>query len=888
MDRQVLPTNVKPTHYDLTLSPDLQAFVFQGRVKVDLDVVEPTTSLTLNAQDINIQSASLYKDQNSQNATNITYNSDKHEATLTFADTIPASAKVTLDLVFDGVLNDQMAGFYRSSYKDANGTTQYLATTQFEATDARRAFPCWDEPSLKATFDITLIVPSDLTALSNMEVASEAPFDDHRKQVKYATTPRMSTYLVAFIVGPFEYIEAYTTGEFNNHPIRTRVYALPGSVEQGRHALNVSIHALEYYAQIFGEPYPLRKMDLVAIPDFEAGAMENWGLVTFRTSSLLYDEHASSLDTKKDTAYTVSHELAHQWFGNLVTMAWWDHLWLNEGFATWVGWLAVDKLFPEWNVWTSFVVEDMQKGLQLDALRSSHPIEVVVNDPSEIHQIFDSISYSKGASVIRMLSSWLGVDTFLAGVRRYVQLHKYDNASTDDLWAALGEVAGVNVSAVMTMWTAQVGFPVLIVGDGAKRDNVRLSQRRYLLNGVPTPEEDTTTWSIPLNVQVANGDMVSRLFNEKSGYLDIPSTSLFKLNSGQTGFYRTAYPSEMISLFVDDLSKGSNGVLLTDARDRAGLLADAGNLCVSGEQSTTVFLDLANALASESDPFVWQELSVHLNNIIATWSDEPDEVKNQLQSFRRRLFAAVADKVGWDYSPQDGYSQIILRTLAISMAGRSGDPKAVAQAREKLAKAVEEHDWAILNANIFSSILNTVLLAADTGEEETRVWEIIHNIYLNESLPSDQRKETLKILGKAKSRTLQQRYLNMAFDENQIRPQDTAYVFTALGGNPYGRDYLWEYFTTNYDQLHTRFAQSMSLFSNLVKATVSSFTSLEKLNEAEAFFANKDTREYDRALRQTLESSKGKAQWLIRDRDQVAAWLKDHASTSTSIKEPNK
>ncbi|KAL0074682.1 aminopeptidase [Phycomyces blakesleeanus] len=897
--RQVLPTNVKPVHYDLSLKPNLKTFVFHGRVKVDLEIKEDSTTIVLNTHDIKIHSATLasshLKTESTQTATEITYDEKRDLATLTFQESVKANTTAVLDIVFEGVLNDQMAGFYRSSYKDDNGEVQYLATTQFEATDARRAFPCWDEPSLKATFDVTLIVPDHLTALSNMNVLSEKPYHEvgkgtevgklegkHEgkevgpitlKEVKYATTPLMSTYLLAFVVGPFEYIEAFTSGEHNGQPIRSRVYALPGSVEQGRHALNVCVLALEYFAKVFGEAYPLPKVDMVAIPDFEAGAMENWGLITYRTVALLYDEKSSSIVFKKSTAYTVCHELAHQWFGNLVTMEWWDHLWLNEGFATWVGWLAVDNIFPDWDVWTSFVNEDMPRALNLDALRSSHPIEVAVNDPAEIHQIFDAISYYKGASVIRMLSSWLGVETFLAGVRRYLHRHKLSNASTNDLWTALSEEAGVDVSNFMTLWTKRVGYPVLKVHQDDP-SSFQVTQTRYLSTGDLKEEEDETVWWAPLGVLTPE-KIESWTLTEKTQNFDLTSETLFKLNANQTAVYRVNYPIDIIRKFADEIKKENSG-LLHNTSDRVGLLADSGNLCVSGEQTTAAFLELAEAFENETDYFVWSQLSTHLGNILSTWYGQPPAIRDAIKGLRRSLFAPVAHRLGWEFAATDDYLTNILRVLAISNAGLSKDAATIDEAKRRFWLCAGG-DTEALHPNLRGPVYNIVLRAAKDEEEEIRLWDEIHKIYHDQTIPTDQRLIALSALGGAKSPTLIDRYLQMSLDENEVRGQDSIYVFRSLSTNPEARDLFWDFFSQNYDMLHAKFAKSLSLFGSAVRSSVSGFTCLDKIAEIEAFFAEKDTREYARPLQQAIEGAKVNGKWVQRDHESVAAWVEKNS-----------
>ncbi|KAI8089940.1 aminopeptidase [Halteromyces radiatus] len=872
-DRQILPTNVKPVHYDLSLQPNLETFVFKGQVKINLDVIEPTRVITLNSHEINIISATLIVNDFSQSSIDITYDTKKTEVKLTFPQEVSAHTKALLDINFEGILNDQMTGFYRSSYKDDQGNTKYLATTQFEPSDARRGFPCFDEPSLKATFDMTLVVPSHLTALSNTNVIFEINISDDLKQVKYATTPLMSTYLLAFVIGPFEYIEAFTSGEHNGQPIRSRVYTLPGLAEQGRHALNVCVSALEYFAKVFGEPYPLPKLDMVAVPDFEAGAMENWGLVTYRTVSLLFDEKQSSIVSKKRTAYVVCHELAHQWFGNLVTMKWWNELWLNESFATWVGWLAVDNIFPDWDVWTSFVNEDMPRALNLDALRSSHPIDVAVNDPAEIHQIFDAISYYKGASVIRMLSSWLGVETFLAGVRRYVRRHKLGNASTDDLWMALSEEAGVDVSQFMDLWTKRVGYPVLNVTKETG-NSIKVVQSRYLSTGDLQAEEDVTVWWAPLGMLVPN-QVASYTLTEKSQSFPIPDDGLFKLNAGQTSVYRVNYPIESIRVLAEEVKKGSSG-LLTNTSDRVGLIADAGNLCVSGEQSTTAFLELAQAFVNEDNYFVWSQLSTHLSNILGVWYEQPEHIKDGLKALRKSLFAPVAHRLGWEFAETDDYLTNILRVLALTNAGRSNDTTTVTEAKKRFDKFVAG-DMDALHPNLRGPVYGIVLSNAANVEEENAVWEKILQMYHNECLPTDQRLIALNSLGGAKSEALISRYLLMSLDEKEVRGQDSIYVFGSLAANPDARLLFWQFFTQNYDLLYSKFCKTISLFGAAVRSAVGGFSSLEKLEEIEAFFADKDTKEYARPLQQALEGARVNAKWLLRSKESVALWVQNNA-----------
>ena len=391
----------------------------------------------MNAHQLKIHSTKLYVDQSKTDhrieSTDVVYNKDAQRATIQFDQEFPASEKAVLEIEFQGIMNDKMAGFYRSRYKPTEEAAKsvprddkyhYMISTQFEACDARRAFPCFDEPNLKATFELTIEVPDDQVALSNMPVRESHPSPKEGwKIVSFQKSPIMSTYLYAWAVGDLEYVEGFTERSYNGKKLPVRVYAMRGLADQGIFALDNAYRVVDYFSQVFRIDYPLPKVDLVAIPEFAMGAMENWGLITYRSTALLYKEGKSDKRYLNRIAYVVSHELAHQWFGNLVTMDWWNELWLNEGFATWVGWLAVDHLHPEWNIWSKFSAEILQGAFEADSIRNSHPIEVPVRDALEVDQNFDHISYLKGASVIRMLSAHLGRNTFLRGVGNYLQAH---------------------------------------------------------------------------------------------------------------------------------------------------------------------------------------------------------------------------------------------------------------------------------------------------------------------------------------------------------------------------------------------------------------------------------------------------------------------------------
>lgn len=589
-----------------------------------LDVQEETDSISLNTLEIDIHSTTVSADGNEVTSSpKVTYDEGTQITTVSFDKSISPGAKIQLTQTFTGYLNDKMAGFYRSSYKDRDGSTKYLATTQMEPTDARRAFPCFDEPALKAQYTITLVADKHHTCLSNMDPASEKEVDSKvtgrkRKAVKFNKTPLMSTYLLAFIIGELNCIET------KNFRVPVRVFATPDKdIEHGRFSLDLAAKTLEFYEKTFDSPFPLPKMDMVAIPDFSAGAMENWGLITYRVVDVLYDEKTSGASTKQRVAEVVQHELAHQWFGNLVTMDFWDGLWLNEGFATWMSWYSCNKFYPEWHVWQSYVTDTLQGALSLDSLRSSHPIEVPVKRADEINQIFDAISYSKGSCVLRMISKYLGEQTFMEGIRRYLKKHAYGNTQTGDLWAALSDASGKPVEKVMDIWTKNVGYPVVSVTEDEQSNSISVKQNRFLRTGDVKPEEDKTLFPVFLGLRTRNGVDEDLTLSEREHDYKVPDLDFFKLNADHSGIYRTSYTPARLA----KLGQAAKDGLLT-VEDRAGMIADAGALASSGYQKTSGILSLLKNFDGETEFVVWSELLSRISSIRAAWVFEDEKVSH--------------------------------------------------------------------------------------------------------------------------------------------------------------------------------------------------------------------------------------------------------------------
>jgi aminopeptidase 2 len=611
---------------------------------------------------------------------------------------------------FAGKLNDKMAGFYRSTYQNSDGTKGILATTQMEPTDARRAFPCFDEPALKAKFTITLIADKHLTCLSNMDIASETEIQSEisgtiKKAVKFNTTPLMSTYLLAFIVGELNYIET------NKFRVPIRVYAPPNqNIEHGRFSLELAARTLEFYEKAFDSEFPLPKMDMVAIPDFAAGAMENWGLVTYRVVDVMYDEKTSGASTKERVAEVVQHELAHQWFGNLVTMDFWDGLWLNEGFATWMSWYSCNVFYPEWKVWQTYVTDNLQSALGLDSLRSSHPIEVPVKRADEVNQIFDAISYSKGSCVLRMISSFIGEDVFMEGIRKYLKKHAYGNTETSDLWNALSEASGKDLSKVMDIWTKNIGYPVITVTENEDKKSIHVKQNRFLRTADVKPEEDEVLYPVFLGLRTRNGVNGELTLLEREGNFDVPDIDFFKLNADHTSIYRTSYSPERL----EKLGKAAKGGFLT-VEDRAGILADAGALASSGYQKSSGLLSLLKGFDSETEFVVWNEIISRLSVIQSAWVFEDKNVKEGLENFTRELVSKKAHELGWEFSEGDDHIQQQFKAMLFGSAGISGDATIIGAAKEMFAK-FSKGDKSAIHPNIRGSVFGMVLKFG--GKEE--------------------------------------------------------------------------------------------------------------------------------------------------------------------------
>ena len=852
-----LPRDVRPVRYDLALTPDLEAFTFEGQVSIDVEILEPTSRIVLNCAEIDVKSCSLSTaDGGEREAGGIEYDEDEETVAFDFGGELaPGAAR--LDIAFTGELNDRLRGFYRSSYAGADGRERVMATTQFESTDARRAFPCWDEPSLKATFEVTLTIPAELVAVSNMPIVSEEA-GDGVKTVRFAESPIMSTYLLAFVVGDLKSVERRA-----DSGTLIRVWATSGKEEQGLYALETSIKLLDYFNDYFGIPFPLPKLDHLAIPDFAAGAMENWGAITYREVALLVDEQNSSMVTRQIVAAIISHEMAHMWFGDLVTMAWWNDLWLNESFASWMGDKAVDALFPEWEMWTQFVTSDTNTALSLDGLKSSHPIEQEVNNPAEIGELFDAISYSKGGSVLRMLENFLGAETFRRGLHDYLTKNAYANARTVDLWNALGEASGQPVAEVMDSWVKQTGYPVLdvLVDRGEDGVEVGLSQRRFVYEDIEGgAEDDPTLWHVPFSVRSASvEEPATELVSETEAAVRVATESQdewVKVNPSQTGFYRVRYEREEIERLIDPIRD-----LELPPIDRLGIQNDAYALARAGHVPATDFLRVAEAYANETDASVCGDLASNLGGIDRLLWDAP--YYDRFREFALGIFRPIGARAGWDEAEGEGPRAPLLRSTALGQLGGYGDETTLAEATRRLGLYVD--DAANVRPDIRSIVFSLAAKQGDGGTYES-LWELKRNA------PSQE--EEVRLLA-ALTQFEQPGLVRDALERSlgdEVRSQDTITMVVRAAGTRVGRDLTWEFVKENWGEFDRRYGDGGFQIMRLASIT-SGFTTRERLEDVERFFRDNPTPSADMSIRQSLERVRLNVAWLERNARALAEWF---------------
>ncbi len=836
-----LYSSFKPESYDLVLLVDPKKMKFDGSAVIKgTKLGRPSKRITLHQKDLKVKSVKVIhidsKSASEIKTTRVNLQNRFNELRLHFDRLLPGG-RYEIKIDYEGKINPQLHGIYTSSYKEA-GSNKTIICTQFESHHAREAFPCIDEPEAKSVFNLTLKVPgSNKTVLSNTEPLKETVEDKYRV-ISFEPTPKMSTYLVAFIAGDLKYLEAKTSSN-----VRVRTYATYDNVEHLRFALECAVKTLDFYEEFFAIPYPLAKCDLVALPDFASGAMENWGCITFREQALLVDPLNTSLDLKQYVANVVAHELTHQWFGNLVTMRWWNDLWLNESFASWMSYLAVDFMFPEWQVWTQFINDEQAVGLRQDSLEYSHPIEMKIGSPDEIRTVFDSISYDKGASVITMLHDYVGSDMFRDGIRQYLSQHTYGSTDTSDLWQALEEVSGRPVGSFMGRWTNSTGYPLVKVSYG---DILHLEQHRFYLN--PKSSKETTIWPIPL---FSDLDIGSDTFSHRSLNLNpanMPASPL--INKGRRGFYRAIYDDRTISslLTADQLST-------LDDVDRLGLIADAFEASKGGYMHTVSALNMLPSFFNETSVVVWEAIASGLGGIKLAMND--NAVREGMKPFVRLLVSNEVGRLGLVAKKADSHFDKLLRPLIIGLSAGADEPAVL--------KEIKEIFYSKKSEDIDPDIRGVVYVTI--GRLGTKSdFELLVKMHKE----SDSPEEKLK-LAAALTNFKQPELINKALAmirSDDVRSQDIVYWLSYALSNHHGRDMAWQWLKDNWDWIEESMGEDLS-FYRLPFYVAVNYSSMEFLKEFKQFFNAHMSGSFERPVSQAIETIEWQAAWKKRDLETI-------------------
>ena len=843
LDPYRLPAGATPNRYDIRLRPALDDSTFIGTVSIQLDVAIETDTFVLNAAELTIGECSV-------NGTPATAELVEEADRLIVRTAAPiATGSATMNISFAGILNDKLRGFYRSTYNDANGAEQVIATTQMQSTDCRRAFPCWDEPEFKAVFGITLDIADGLNAISNgpeiERVTTEENDDGRRTVIRFADTMTMSTYLVAFIVGQ---LEMTAPTDVNGSPMR--VVHIPGKSHLTDFGMDVGVFCLKWFEEYYGIPYPSDKVDLAGLPDFAAGAMENLGCITFRESLLLVDPATSTQNEQQLVVDVVAHELAHMWFGDLVTMRWWNGIWLNEAFATFMEIAACDAYRPDWERWTSFGLE-RSAAFDVDALDSTRSVEFEVRSPADCEGMFDVLTYQKGGSLLRMLEQYLGEQTFREGVSHYLGLHSYKNTETNDLWDAIESTSGEPVRRIMDSWIWQPGFPLITVTISDDGTSIELSQQRFLLNPESATDPTEQMWVVP--VHVSNGGTTTTVLLDSTHTtvaLADPAAPVI-VNAGGHGFYRVAYDATLRARLAGAL--GDMNTL-----ERYSLVDDAWAATVGGSLSSVELLTFLEEFGDEREHAVWQAIVIALRGISRLIDDDA------LPAFQLRVRTLVQPALAELGEPQADESDLAakLRGLLLSTAGVLGRDEFVIDLCRDLLESSTEPDNAV-DPELVAAATSVVAATGTVAD-----YERLQHGFLTASTPQEQLRQ-LYALTEFDDEALILRTCEFALTDN-VKTQNAPFVLRMAMANRRHGAAAWGFIKDNWEHANKEFPTNT--ISRMVDS-VKLLTTPELVADVQMFFVEHPIPQAVKTLDQILERQGINAALLARDAASLRAHL---------------
>jgi len=840
-----LPPHVRPSAYDARLSVDPEGRSFSGTARIELTLARACDEIILHAAELELTRVKARVDGQERDAS-VRLAPVSETAALRFSSPLAAGPAV-LELAWTGKMTSGLRGLY-----PAGGG---VIATQFEAADARRVFPCFDEPGFKATWRLAVEAPKGTVVLSNSLPAGEEDLGS-RRLVRFGQTPPLPTYLVALVIGP---LEAHPARSVRSVPVRT--FAQPQKLVLTGFAQDIATEMLARLEDYFGVPYAFQKLDQVGLPEFEAGAMENAGLITYREVALLLDPATASLAQKKRVSEVVTHELAHQWFGNWVTMRWWDDLWLNEAFATWMAYKTVDRWRPEWRVWLDFE-QTKAAAMHLDALRSTHPIRAEIHNVAEAGEAFDLITYEKGGAVLRMIEGYLGEERFRDGIRLYMRRHGRGNAVADDLWGALGEASREPVLELANAWIRQNGFPLVRVSRQGRM--LRFEQRRFFSDPAASREPGGTMWPVPLVIRVAQGERTSEqriLLRDRTAEVRLSTEgeeAFIFVNAGATGFYRVAYDGDLLAALGRHLP-------LLASSERIALLSDEWALVRAGERDIAAYLDLSSRFRAEEDYAVLDEVVSRLAAV--EYRLVADPARPALQRFVGALFQSQLASTGWDAAPEEPDSRRLRRAAAVRALGLvAREPSVIAEARDRLDRWIAG-DRGALEPNLHEA---AVALVARDGDAAR--FDAFLALFVKETDPTFRRRYLLA-LASFEDSALAARGVDFAFSD-EVPLQDTASFIATIFANRSARGIGWARLRSKWGALHNRLAAAPMLMRRVVEG-IGALVERRHLEEAEAFLAAHPLEEARQAIAQTLERLRQDVELRERTQGAIGRWLAD-------------
>jgi aminopeptidase N len=842
---QRLPGDVTPTHYDLTFDVDLDNARFSGVEAIHVELTRPSRRIVLNALELQFDNVTITTPAGVQHA-NVAIDRSTQTVALVTATPVP-DGEAIIAIRYHAELNKELRGFYVSTTN-----TRKYAVTQFESTDARRAFPSFDEPAFKSTFSVRMVIPAGDLAISNGKQLSDMPGPGPgRHTVSFEQTPKMSSYLVAMAVGDF----ACISDSADDIPLR--VCATPGKEGLLRVPMDAAKQILPYLNRFYAMQYPFGKLDLVAVPDFAAGAMENTAAIFYREADLLANPDTASVGTLKRIWSVIAHEMSHQWFGDLVTMRWWNDLWLNEGFATWMELRPLAELKPEWNVAVDQAA-DTQYAMTIDALQSTRPIRNDVETPHDIDAAFDAIAYQKSGAVLRMIEGYVGTDAFRQGVNAYLQAHAYANATSEDFWNALTAASDKPVDQILPAFVTQPGVPLLEIGDdcaSSAAGDLRLEQERFTTQSIGTRSSTSGLWPIPVCQRTATEPSRCSIVRGRAERQACPTEPWTFFNAGASGYYRTQYPASELHAFSTDQ------LALLAAPERLSLVGDAWALVRTNRYTAADYLRLASAFSREQSSVVLGQVTGRLATIhddLVAVSDRP-----KFEQFVRGLLQPLMGEVGFTASSGDEPDRLTLRSQLISALGRTGnDPDVIAQARTALDRLLASGER--LEPTAASAIVG---VAARHGD--TELWQALHRAAQNATSPAE-RERYLYALPLFEEPALVDRGLALSLG-NEIKSQDTAIYLSRFLTNSAVNARAWTFVRRHWSELEPRvriFGGDVDLVSSL-----GAFCDAPMTTDIRQFFAAHPLPSASRALDQAIEAINACVELRDRQSGSVASWL---------------